>query len=183
MKKWKHIFLSVRFKTLILGQGPVFAGCSLSFSGWEGFPWLLNGAVVFCVFCLQIATHFFNDGLDFVKGTDSAFRKGPLRAVARGLISPSQAIKIGFVFLFLASLAGSYLVWRGGWPIFIVGLMSLILAYFYTGGPFSLSYTGFSDLFVLLFFGLFSESHCSRCDSRPRAYCHKEPLEYMHTTN
>ncbi len=132
----------------------MFAGCSLSFSGWEDFSLLLNGAVVFCVLCIQIATHFFNDGLDFVKGTDSALRKGPLRSVARRLISPSQALKIGFFFLFLASLAGSYLVWRGGWPIFTVGLTSLILAYCYTGGPFSLSYTGFSDLFVLLFFGL-----------------------------
>ena len=154
MKKLKSVVLSVRFKTLILGQGPVFVGVCLSFTDFKSFAWLLNGALCFCVLCIQIATHFFNDGLDFVKGTDSLLRKGPERAVAKGLISPSQALKIGFIFLLLASLVGVFLAVQGGWPIVLVGLISLTLAYCYTGGPFPLSYTGFADLFVLLFFGL-----------------------------
>ena len=182
MRQWKYFFLSLRFKPLILGLGPVFVGLCLSFSGgdpwclyffdgcffWVCFLWslsaldvqripnpfVLNGAAFFCVLCIQSATHFFNDAWDFVKGADSDFRKGPRRAVQKALISPSQALKAGAVLLFLAAVSGLYLVWQGGWPVFLVGVLSLALAYCYTGGPFPLSYTGLADLFVPMFFGL-----------------------------
>ena len=146
--------LSVRLKPLIVGVGPVFIGICLSFSGWNTFNSLLNGAILFCVLCIQTATHFFNDALDFIKGADSPSRKGPKRAVQEGLIIPSELFKAGFFCLALAALAGVYLVWQGGWPVLFIGVASLILAYLYTGGPYPLSYTGLADFFVLLFFGL-----------------------------
>ena len=146
--------LSIRFKPLIVGVGPVFIGICLSFSGWSRFDFLLNGTILFCVLCIQTATHFFNDALDFVKGADSPSRKGPKRAVQGGLITPAALFKAGFFCLVLAAFAGIYLVWQGGWPVFFIGVVSLILAYLYTGGPYPLSYTGLADLFVLLFFGL-----------------------------
>ena len=149
-------FLSVRFKPLILGVGPVFVGICLSFSQWNTFPWLLNGIIVFCVLCIQIATHFFNDALDFLKGADTATRKGPKRAVQQKMITPNKLMRAGYLCLSLAALAGIYLVLQGGggWPVFYVGILSLALTYLYTGGPYPLAYTGLADLFVLLFFGL-----------------------------
>jgi 1,4-dihydroxy-2-naphthoate polyprenyltransferase len=54
----------------------------------------------------------------------------------------------------LALTLGIPLVWQGGWPLVIVGLSSLFLAYGYTGGPFPLAYLGLGDLFVILYFGL-----------------------------
>jgi 1,4-dihydroxy-2-naphthoate polyprenyltransferase len=53
----------------------------------------------------------------------------------------------------LAFLIGLYLSSIAGWPIFILGLISLICAVAYTAGPFPLAYVGLGDLFVLLFFG------------------------------
>lgn len=144
--------LSIRFKPLIVGVGPVFIGVYLSFFGV--FDYWLNGAILFCVLCIQTATHFFNDALDFIKGADSLLRKGPKRAVQKNLITSSQLFKAGFFCLALAVLAGAYLVWEGGWPIFFIGVLSLVLTYLYTGGPYPLAYTGLADLFVLLFFGL-----------------------------
>ena len=59
-------------------------------------------------------------------------------------------------FLLLAAGFGLPLVLRGGVPIVGLGLISLFLAYGYTGGPFPLAYLGLGDLFVILFFGLFA---------------------------
>ncbi|MDE0518953.1 MAG: 1,4-dihydroxy-2-naphthoate octaprenyltransferase, partial [Bdellovibrionales bacterium] len=146
--------LSISFKPIFVGVGPVFIGISLSFSGWDHFSWLLNGSILFCIFCIQTATHFFNDAFDFLKGADNISRKGPKRAIQKGWLTPSQLFKGGVFCLFLATLVGGYLVWQGGWPVFCIGVVSLALAYFYTGGSYSLAYTGLADIFVLLFFGL-----------------------------
>ena len=148
-------FLSLRLKPLVVGIGPVFVGTALAqyAEPHSPFKWLLNLAIVFCVILIQTATHFFNDALDFLKGADSPQRQGPRRAVQKGLIPPSQLIRAGYVCLFLAGLIGLYLVQLGGWPVFLTGIISLFLAYFYTGGPWPLAYTGLADFFVLLSFG------------------------------
>ena len=62
---------------------------------------------------------------------------------------------IGAGLCLLTALAfGIPLVIEGGLPILIIGVVSLALAYGYTGGPFPLAYLGLGDLFVILFFGL-----------------------------
>ena len=53
----------------------------------------------------------------------------------------------------LALLVGVYLVWRGGWPIVVIGLLSILFGVLYTAGPYPLGYNGWGDIFVLIFFG------------------------------
>src|SRR5690606_6869307 len=74
------------------------------------------------------------------------------------LIAP-EAVKRGMlVTLGLALAVGVYLVMVGGWPIVLIGLLSLACAVAYTGGPFPLAYHGLGDVFVFLFFGLVAVS-------------------------
>jgi 1,4-dihydroxy-2-naphthoate octaprenyltransferase len=103
---------------------------------------------------IQIGTNFVNDALDFIKGADGETRLGPARAAQQGWFSARRVLGLGMLCFFMALLLGVPLVEIGGWPIFWIGVISLVLGYGYTGGPFPLAYVGLGDLFVILFFGL-----------------------------
>jgi 1,4-dihydroxy-2-naphthoate octaprenyltransferase len=117
----------------------------------------LNVSVFLAIFgatlCIQIGTNYANDYFDFVQGADTAERVGPVRATAAGLVSPRQMLGATAIVLGLAALLGLYLVSVGGWPILLIGSVSLVCAVLYTAGPCALGYLGLGDLFVLVFFG------------------------------
>lgn len=102
---------------------------------------------------LQIGTNFSNDYSDFMKGTDTADRIGPARAVASGWVTPQQMLTATIVVFTLAALVCAYLVTRGGWPLVVLGAVSIAAGLAYTAGPYPLAYLGLGDLFVLIFFG------------------------------
>ena len=106
-----------------------------------------------CALLIQIGTNLANDYFDFKKGADTAERIGPTRVTQAGLLSP-QAVKRSFIFVFAAAIAASfYLVIRGGLPIVIIGVFSIVSGILYTAGPKPLGYIGLGELFVFIFFG------------------------------
>ena len=120
----------------------------------DGVMW---GPAVGCVMgsiLIQIATNLANDYFDHKKGADTEERVGPARAVQQGWISPRAMATATVISLLLALLVGLYLIAVGGWPIAVIGIVSLICAVAYTGGPFPLAYLGLGDIFVFAFFGL-----------------------------
>jgi 1,4-dihydroxy-2-naphthoate octaprenyltransferase len=102
---------------------------------------------------IQVATNYTNDYSDYRKGADSHGRLGPTRVTQAGLVTPTAMKQAIVLVWFLAVLAGVYLVWRGGWPILIVGAASILFGILYTAGPYPLGYNGLGDIFVLIFFG------------------------------
>jgi 1,4-dihydroxy-2-naphthoate octaprenyltransferase len=101
-----------------------------------------------------VGTNLANDYYDHVRGGDTPDRIGPLRVTQAGLIPPGTVRNGAFGVLGAALVVGIYLAWVGGWPIVVVGLLSLACAVAYTGGPFPLAYHGLGDVFVFVFFGL-----------------------------
>ncbi len=144
--------LASRPKTLPAGLVPVFIGGALAFDTGvfhvPSFAVALVGALL-----IQIGTNFANDLCDFLKDVDDEERIGPLRVTQAGLVTPRQMkVATALVFL-LAVLVGSYLVMRGGLPVVVIGVASILCGIFYTAGPRPLGYLGLGDVFVLLFFG------------------------------
>lgn len=105
--------------------------------------------------CIQLAVNFFNDALDFKAGTDTVNRKGPTRITEEtGPISFQTVMFFGWGASALAVLFSLPLLLKGGLPILVLGLISLLCAYMYSGTSFAFTKTGVSDVFVVLFFGL-----------------------------
>ena len=152
MNPW---ILAARPRTLGAAIVPVAAGCALAFSA-GGFDPVASVLALACAILIQIATNYFNDAIDHVKGADTASRLGPVRATSARLLSPRSMITGGAVCLILATIVAIPLVLHGGWPILALGIVSLFLAYAYTGGPFPLAYLGLGEIFVVLFFGVFA---------------------------
>lgn len=117
------------------------------------FSWTLALAAVLGAMLLQIVSNFANDLFDAQRGADSAFRLGPQRVVAAGLVS-SRAMKIAIVFtLLLAALPTAFLAREQGEIFALIGVFGAIAALLYTGGPRPLAYVGLGDLFVFVCFG------------------------------
>ncbi len=143
---------AARPKTLPAAVAPVAMGIAVAFR--DDVSHLASAAAALLgALLIQIGTNFANDYFDGVKGTDTDDRLGPRRAVQAGLIQPA-VMRRAFVFTFaLAVLVGAYLVTRGGWPIVVIGLLSVLFGVLYTGGPRPLGYLGLGDVLVLIFFG------------------------------
>ena len=145
--------MAARPATLPAAVAPVLIGAS---SAWSDgvFALLPFIVVLFAALAIQVGVNYANDLADAERGADTEARIGPQRAVASGVISPSD-MRRGIAIAFgLAALAGAYLIWYAGWAIFVIGVVSIIAALGYTNGPIPYGYYGLGEVFVFIFFGL-----------------------------
>ncbi|MCU0505583.1 MAG: 1,4-dihydroxy-2-naphthoate polyprenyltransferase [Chloroflexi bacterium] len=146
-------WLAIRPNTLPAAIAPVLVGLGVALAGRTFAP----GPAIACLavaLLLQVAANLANDLADFRSGADAADRVGPVRVAARGLATPRQlAIATGLVIA-AAGAAGLYLVWVGGPVILVLGVLAVLAALAYTGGPWPYGYHGLGEVFVFVFFGL-----------------------------
>ncbi len=148
-----HIWIDAsRPQTLWAAVAPVVMGTALAFSDglvhWPAALCALISAVL-----IQTGTNYSNDYYDYLKGTDNQDRIGPQRATQSGLVAPNVMRRAFIIAFSMAFFAGIFLIFRGGWPVLIIGILSILFGILYTGGPYPLGYHGLGDVFVLLFFG------------------------------
>ena len=150
LQRW---ILAARPRTFPAASAPVIATIGLALN--RGYFRLAPAlACLLCALLLQIGANLANDVFDFKKGVDTHERLGPLRVTQAGLLTQGQVyVGMGVVFG-LAALLGVYLAWTAGWPVIAIGVLSILAALAYTGGPYPLGYHGLGEVFVFLFFGL-----------------------------
>lgn len=147
--------LATRPKTLILACVPVLVGTTLAYKA-EWPIWYITLLTIIVALSVQIGTNLINDAFDFKRGADTALRIGPQRATQSCLLPINNVIKGGLAAFTLALICGIPLILVGGWSIALLLILSVLCGYLYTGGPYPLAYHGLGEVFVLLFFGLFS---------------------------
>ncbi len=160
---------AIRPKTLAAAITPVLVGGSLAYRDCGGeIGWLPFALCVLFALMMQIDANLINDYIDYRKGSDGEERLGPKRACASGWITP-QAMRWGIIIVTaLACLAGMPLIFYGGWSMIIVGMVCVVFAFLYST---LLSYRGWGDLLVIIFFGIvpvgftyFIQRHCFTVD-------------------
>jgi 1,4-dihydroxy-2-naphthoate octaprenyltransferase len=103
---------------------------------------------------IQLGTNLHNDAAESKRAGDGPDRLGPPRAAASGLLKVDVVARASYVCFAAAAVIGAYLIWIGGWPIFLLGVASILSGWAYTGGPLPIAYTPLGELFVVVFFGL-----------------------------
>jgi 1,4-dihydroxy-2-naphthoate octaprenyltransferase len=132
----------------------VLVGTALAaLDGYPAQPALVAAALVACLF-IHAGTNLQNDVGDFRRGADLVGRLGPPRATTEGWLPAAHVQAAATLSFALAVLPGAYLAVRGGWPIAAIGLASIAAGASYTAGPRPVAYSGWGELFVIVFFGL-----------------------------
>ncbi len=146
MNKW---VLGARVRTLPAAVAPVLVGTSFA----PKINWINAGLALIVSLSLQIAVNFSNDYSDGIRGTD-ANRVGPTRLVATGLATAKAVRTAAFLSFAIACLAGTLLSLNTTLWLILVGMISVLAAWGYTGGKRPYGYLGFGEFSVFIFFGL-----------------------------
>lgn len=151
----KNFIIAARPKTLPASVLPPLLSYIYFYSFSGSHEWFYLFLCIAGSLAIQMATNFFNDVIDFEKGADKK-RVGPTRVSASGLENIERVKLWAKLMIAITLMCGIPIVLRGGIFFLILGLFSLYLTYGYTGGRISLAYHGLGELFVFIFFGLFS---------------------------
>jgi 1,4-dihydroxy-2-naphthoate octaprenyltransferase len=141
-----------RPRTLPAAISPVLAGTAVA--GWAHQEVWWKAALALAVaVLLQVGVNYANDYSDGVRGTD-ADRVGPMRLVGSGVATAPAVKAAAFTAFGLAAVAGLALAVATSWWLVAVGLVSILAAWFYTGGSRPYGYHGLGEVMVFVFFGL-----------------------------
>jgi 1,4-dihydroxy-2-naphthoate octaprenyltransferase len=132
---------------------PVIVGSAAAYYTGE-FHWELFVITLAAAMSIHAATNLANDYYDHVRGVDADQPIGPGGAIQQGALSPRSVLRGALALFAFSALLGIWLIAVRGWPIILIGALSVIAGYAYTGGPLPLGYIGLGDVVVFVFMGL-----------------------------
>jgi 1,4-dihydroxy-2-naphthoate polyprenyltransferase len=140
-----------RPKTLGAAISPVLVGTAAGSLDGPVRWWRAIAALVVAL-ALQVGVNYANDYSDGVRGTDRN-RRGPVRLVAAGLATPQAVRNASLISFGVAAVVGAVLSLVVNPWLLLVGVLAIVAASTYTGGPKPYGYLGLGEVMVLVFFG------------------------------
>ncbi|MFC7322139.1 1,4-dihydroxy-2-naphthoate polyprenyltransferase [Halobacillus campisalis] len=113
----------------------------------------LFAAMLIASILIQAATNMFNEYFDYVRGLDNENSVGIGGTIVRDGISPVIVKTLAYSFLGIATLLGVYICASSSWWIALIGIISMLFGYLYTGGPYPIAYTPFGEITAGIFMG------------------------------
>ncbi len=115
----------------------------------ERFSWTLAGLMVAATLAIDMGTTGFNSYFDFVGGVDTRESdQERFKALVQRDIDPRIALHLSFALFAVAIPLGLAIGARAGWGVVATGAASMLVAYFYSGGPWPLSRTAVGEFFA-----------------------------------
>lgn len=139
--------------TLTAAAVPVLFGTALALrdGGFRPGPF---AAMLLASLLIQAATNMFNEYYDEKRGLDTVDSVGISGSIVGGKLA-ARTVLLAALGLYAAAFAlGLYLVAAGGIAILVLGLVSALAGYLYTGGPRPISSTPASEATVFVFMGV-----------------------------
>src|SRR5207245_10127857 len=103
---------------------------------------------------IHAGANLANDYYDHVRGADTPESIGPSGVIQHGLLRPRTVLRGAFACFAVAGILGLLLIASRGWPILLIGVLSVGAGYAYTGRPIPLGAVGLGAGVVLVCRGL-----------------------------
>ena len=149
-----------RFRTLPLSISVVGVGMAMAYRAGL-FSWGITLWLFLTAFFLQLLSNFANDVGDSIHGIDDISRVGPLRMVSSGKIGKLAMRRAMFLAAIASFASGMVLLWVSLWGywfsfalFFMLGVLAIGLAVFYSYGLRPYGHSGWGDLWVWVCFGI-----------------------------
>ncbi len=157
-------YRAIRVFSFTASITPILVGSALALVDGDLDSW---GAIALVVAMLlaSMAVHagcnLGNDYYDFRRGIDAHIGAhddpthiGPAGVIQDRSLTPTQVFRGMIVAFAIGTIIGLGIVWATGWPIFVLALACLALAFLYTGGPKPLGYIALGEITVFVTMGL-----------------------------
>src|SRR5436305_1646555 len=102
---------------------------------------------------LQAGASLINDYYDYLGGVDTANALGPGALIQQGLVKPARVLSVGLALLGSGALLGLIVAASGGAIVYVLGLVGLMCAYFYSATTRPLSAIALGELIGFLIYG------------------------------
>ncbi len=109
--------------------------------------------IVLAIVLIQIGANLVNDYYDYLRGVDTSNALGPGGLIQQGLSKPSRVLSLGLTALALGAIVGIIVAFSGGPLVFLLGVIGLLCAYFYSATSRSLSALTLGELISFFLYG------------------------------
>lgn len=151
---WRVWWQLMRPHTLTASFVPVILGTVLAYELLDRIHVGLFLAMLIASILIQAATNMFNEYYDYKRGLDTEESVGIGGTIVRDGVQPKVIMRLALLFIAISILLGFYICANSSWWIAVVGLISILVGYLYTGGPLPISSTPFGEIMSGLFMGI-----------------------------